>query len=147
MSTDHNFLRERRAKVDLNWGPSAYQPNALPLGQAGSLGWNDVWWDLKCGKMVKIDCFGTKCNCCLLLLHHLRIVTCLGLGVAGWAKCFIKPRTLFINDRKHMILSCWSIKSEVCLITVSSRASRICHSEFGEMLIVQRAFFGARTHT
>ena len=37
VSTDHNFWRERRAEADSNRGPSAYQPNALPLGQAGSL--------------------------------------------------------------------------------------------------------------
>ena len=36
MSTDHNFRRERRAEADSNRGPSAYQPNALPLGQTGS---------------------------------------------------------------------------------------------------------------
>ena len=36
VSTDHNFLRERRAKADSNWGPSAYQPKALPLGQTSS---------------------------------------------------------------------------------------------------------------
>ena len=36
MSTDHNLLRERRAEADSNRGPSAYQPNALPLGQTGS---------------------------------------------------------------------------------------------------------------
>ena len=35
-STDHNFGRERRAEADSNRGPSAYQPNALPLGQTGS---------------------------------------------------------------------------------------------------------------
>ena len=35
-STDHNFRRERRAEADSNRGPSAYQPNALPLGQTGS---------------------------------------------------------------------------------------------------------------
>ena len=29
---DHNFSRERRAEVDSNRGPSASQPNALPLG-------------------------------------------------------------------------------------------------------------------
>ena len=34
--TDHNFWRERRAEADSNRGPSAYQPNALPLGQTGS---------------------------------------------------------------------------------------------------------------
>ena len=32
----HNFWRERRAEADSNRGPSAYQPNALPLGQTGS---------------------------------------------------------------------------------------------------------------
>ena len=36
VSTDHNFRRERRAEADSNRGPSAYQPNALPLGQSGS---------------------------------------------------------------------------------------------------------------
>ena len=35
-SRDHNFWSERRAEADSNWGPSAYQPNALPLGQTGS---------------------------------------------------------------------------------------------------------------
>ena len=29
------FWRERRAEAVSNWGPSAYQPNALPLGQTG----------------------------------------------------------------------------------------------------------------
>ena len=33
---DHNFWKERRAEADSNRGPSAYQPNALPLGQTGS---------------------------------------------------------------------------------------------------------------
>ena len=37
VSTDHNFWRERRAEADSNRGPSAYQPNALPLGKTGSL--------------------------------------------------------------------------------------------------------------
>ena len=36
VSTDHNFWRERKAEPDSNRGPSAYQPNALPLGQTGS---------------------------------------------------------------------------------------------------------------
>ena len=35
-SDDHNFWREKRAEADSNRGPSAYQPNALPLGQTGS---------------------------------------------------------------------------------------------------------------
>ena len=37
VSTNHNFWRERRAEAVSNRGPSAYQPNALPLGQTGSL--------------------------------------------------------------------------------------------------------------
>ena len=39
VSTNHNLFewRERRAEAVSNWGPSAYQPNALPLGQTGSL--------------------------------------------------------------------------------------------------------------
>ena len=37
VSTNHNlFSRERRAEAVPNRGPSAYQPNALPLGQTGS---------------------------------------------------------------------------------------------------------------
>ena len=39
VSTDHNSWTERRAEADSNRGPSAYQPNALPLGQTGS--WED----------------------------------------------------------------------------------------------------------
>ena len=34
--TDHNVSRERRAEADSNRGPSAYQPNALLLGQTVS---------------------------------------------------------------------------------------------------------------
>ena len=33
MSTHHNLSRERRAEADSNRDPSAYHPNALPLGQ------------------------------------------------------------------------------------------------------------------
>ena len=36
MSTNHNLWRERTAEADSNRGPSAYQPNVLPLGQTGS---------------------------------------------------------------------------------------------------------------
>ena len=37
VSTNRNlFCRERRAEAVSNRGPSAYQPNALPLGQTGS---------------------------------------------------------------------------------------------------------------
>ena len=36
VSTNHNLGRKRRAEAVSNRGPSAYQPNALPLGQTGS---------------------------------------------------------------------------------------------------------------
>ena len=35
--TTNLFRTERRAEAESNLGPSAYQPNALPLGQTGSL--------------------------------------------------------------------------------------------------------------
>ena len=35
-TTDNNFWRKMRAEADSNRGPSAYQPNALPLGPTGS---------------------------------------------------------------------------------------------------------------
>ena len=41
VSANHNFWRERRAEAVSNRGPSAYQPNALPLGHTGSL--NPCW--------------------------------------------------------------------------------------------------------
>ena len=34
---NHNFWRERKVEADSNRGPSVYQPNALPLGQTGSV--------------------------------------------------------------------------------------------------------------
>ena len=46
MSTDHNFGRERRAEAESNRGPSAYQPNALPLGQTSSVFFFEVWYNL-----------------------------------------------------------------------------------------------------
>ena len=36
VSTDHSLWSERRAEADSNWGPSAYQPTTLPLGQSDS---------------------------------------------------------------------------------------------------------------
>ena len=36
VSTNHNSWREGTAEAESNRGPSAYQPNALPLGQTGS---------------------------------------------------------------------------------------------------------------
>ena len=35
MSTNHNLFEERRAEAESSRGPSAYQPNTLPLGQTG----------------------------------------------------------------------------------------------------------------
>ena len=38
------FWRERRAKAVSNLGPSAYQPNALPLGQSGPETSQNLWF-------------------------------------------------------------------------------------------------------
>ena len=44
VTTDHNlFLREGRAEAESSRGPSAYQPNALPLGQTGSQKFPIFW--------------------------------------------------------------------------------------------------------
>ena len=42
VSADHKFWSERGTEADSNRGPSAYQPNALPLGQTGSLTSADI---------------------------------------------------------------------------------------------------------
>ena len=36
VSTIHNFLKRKENEAVSNRGPSAYQPNALPIGQTGS---------------------------------------------------------------------------------------------------------------
>ena len=36
VSTNDTFWKEKRAEAVSNRGPSAYQPNALPLGHTGS---------------------------------------------------------------------------------------------------------------
>ena len=46
VSTGHNLRRERRAEADSNQGPSAYPPNALPLGQTGPLWSSGGEWSL-----------------------------------------------------------------------------------------------------
>ena len=38
------FLKRKESQASSNRGPSAYQPNALPLGQTGSHSW--WWWRL-----------------------------------------------------------------------------------------------------
>ena len=52
VSTDHNFWSERRAEADSNRGPSAYQPNALPLDQTGSRVLNE-WLSLF---IARVEC-------------------------------------------------------------------------------------------
>ena len=45
VAINHNFWRQRRAETARNQDPSAYQPNALPLGQTGQTGsvWDMAW--------------------------------------------------------------------------------------------------------
>ena len=56
LSTNHNLFEEkgRRAKAVSNRGPSAYHPNALPLGQTGWREWKKThytgpWKNYMCG--------------------------------------------------------------------------------------------------
>ena len=63
VSTDHNFWRERRAEADSNRGPSAYQPNALPPGQTGSL-----HLDSNCNRVYCVSSGLWPFNLSLLLL-------------------------------------------------------------------------------
>ena len=71
------FWRERRAEAVSNRGPSAYQPNALPLGQTGSLYWY----------IINIKCYLTH-----LPIFYLCVSTCwwkmilreTGAGIAQW---------------------------------------------------------------
>ena len=46
VSTNHNVWRERRAKAESSRGPSAYQPDALPLGHTGSIVLIDCCWSV-----------------------------------------------------------------------------------------------------
>ena len=55
VSTDHRFWRERRAEADSNRGPSAYQPNVLPLGQTGSH--RNSYWLVFIFRSGKKNCF------------------------------------------------------------------------------------------
>ena len=48
VSTNHNLFEEKgEPKRVSNRGPSAYQPNALPLGQTGSHPWRVPYTDYK----------------------------------------------------------------------------------------------------
>ena len=76
------FCRERRAEAVLNRGPSAYHPNALPLGQTGShiqmllLSWclmsSDVIWHIR-DKLWPMPKHGSirKVYACLAVTCHL----------------------------------------------------------------------------
>ena len=60
VSTDHNFWNERRAEADSNRGLSAYQPNALLLGQTGSQ-------SQITGRLIHTQMF--ICCCCNLMFY------------------------------------------------------------------------------
>ena len=62
VSTDHTFWRDRRAEADSNRGPSAYQPNALPLGQTGSCIPSQFSWSLNHPAIFSPDARKTKQN-------------------------------------------------------------------------------------
>ena len=74
MSTDHSFWRERRAEADSNRSPSAYQPNALPLGQTGSHKYTSVWITTY---IVKEDNPHKKWRCLVLTrVYFAQVIRC-----------------------------------------------------------------------
>ena len=57
------FWRERRVEAVSNQGPSAYQPNALPLGQTGSRTGGDDDDDVGFHVLgCRVDILGTNCK-------------------------------------------------------------------------------------
>ena len=81
-STDHNFWRERRAEADSNWGPSAYQLNALPLGQTG--------WRLGC------------CERLILFVMYIYILAwmCISCRLGMWSLSQQTSSETFIKSQK-----------------------------------------------
>ena len=69
-STDYSIGRERRANVDLNQSPSAYQPNALPLGQTGSLDAHQN--TINKASDIKMLMLPSKCNLSLVTKRELQ---------------------------------------------------------------------------
>ena len=68
VSTNHNlFLREKRAEAVSNRGPSAYQPNALPLGQTGSPKYLWCQSTPQAARGVLFVCDLCCCCCCCCL--------------------------------------------------------------------------------
>ena len=103
VSTDHNFWSERRAEADSNRGPSAYQPNALPLGQTGShktLSKNR--WD-KLSKTDNILCCGG------VGLLHEDVILCLdksGTILSPWSLRLPHHRRIKISYNRTFSSSC-----------------------------------------
>ena len=85
VSTDHSFWTERRAEAKSNRGPSAYQPNTLPLGQPDSRFW-------KC----RLYSFIARIFC----THRSGVLTALfGCYVTGatWNCCHLGAGSVYAN--------------------------------------------------
>ena len=94
VSTDHNFWRERRAEADSTRGPSAYQPNALPLGQTCSQSGGN--WDLS-GWALRAQ-LPANTSVCLSTSHTVS-------EVKGMKK--FRPLVLGPKVRRHAALQPW----------------------------------------
>ena len=96
VSRDRRFWRERRAKADLNQGPSAYQPDALLLGPTGSRQALDVWLGT-CRQLLK----GTQLLVYLFSLSSYSCFPCLLLRatVSLQFSCLILVCLFFLMQR------------------------------------------------
>ena len=136
MSTDHNFWRERRSEAGLNQGPSAYQPNALSPGQTGS--------PVHRSHILFITVLGTRgrggdrvyiyiwiARPCALTRKDLRLrtsATTWRINVKEvrtppvWSNCVATTgsiSTAVWNGDRVWNTSCWNMKQEIVLLTMS----------------------------
>ena len=87
LSTDHSFWRERRAEMELDWCPYAYQPNALLLGQTSS---QHQIYDLASLLIFLFFCLKWKSRV-FMKCHGM----CVDGGVPVWSLC-LKNRFMSI---------------------------------------------------
>ena len=123
VSVNHNFWRERWAEAESNWVPSAYQPNALPLGQNSS----HIFLLLLLLLLLLYFCFSTATSSSFFFLSSF----------------FLLSRSFVLFFRPEVILFGWQ-DGEIQLPTSSPSAAaspRIKHGPQGAGLVQQEGCF------
>ena len=101
MSINHKFWRERRAEAESNQGLSAYQPNALPLGQTVHCECLLLIFSL-CPLLSFLSPFAHVCGCHKLCLVYmfcqcllLTLCSCTVYSVFNTLLCLLQPRSSY----------------------------------------------------